>query len=167
MSDEVKKVGPFELQTPHDAALLVTALESRADALDKLAKGNEKESYGREARIIESDAAAIRSRILPVFQRQAELPLAKTEDLAKAVKGKISTLVIPAMNNVPVDPKKTKEEQEEIFRDRAMRLVDTLAERIAGALEEAAQSGWDEGYQARHMTPTALAMGNLDALGGR
>jgi hypothetical protein len=165
---DVEKVErPMGLKTPHDVSLVVVGMEGRAEALDKLAKKNEEEGYTREAKSIAADAAAIRENVLPIMRRQLEIPFPKSEDVEKRIATELATLVRPAVINAPmhIDQKKTKEEQEEIFRDRADRLLDELASRILAYGEAIADDAYQAGLAAREATPTRFAANAVKGLG--
>jgi hypothetical protein len=167
MSIERKAPEPIAFTTGHAIDLLVQAVEDRIPVLEGLAKKNEGEGYHTAAKSIAADAAALKAEVLPLIRKQVEMPLTKAEDIRRQIKEHLAPLVRPAVMNARtdlMDPKKTKEEQEELFRNRADRLLDTLAVKIETYATSLAEESFYAGRAARNLTPQRLAMDSLVAL---
>lgn len=157
------KPQPVTLRTPHDAALVVRALEERVESLKDLAKKNEKGGYPRQAREQQGDAAALEVYVLPQFKTQQELPLATPEQvrygIANAIRESIRNKLV-----VRVMAKATPDDEEKSVGYRETELSDALAirfERFATAIAEAA---YEAGVAARESAPEVIALRSIDAL---
>lgn len=152
---------PVTLRTPRDYTLATQALSHRAADLEKLAKKNSEEGYGREARTQLADVAAIRQFILPRFSEQQELPLVTVETLKAAIGQGLRDLITGAL--VVRAP---EERQQDLLPSREDNLVEQLSNRVANYATQIAETAFAAGYASRDDDPEVLAHRCLSSLGG-
>lgn len=152
---------PIVLRSRRDATLAVQALTHRADDLEKLAKKNDEEGYGREARTQRADASAIKDLILPAFRDQGELPLVTTEQIRAGLANGLRDIVHGML--VVRTP---EDKQEDALQSREDKLLERLAIRIEGYAFEVAEQAYQAGYSARANEPSVILSKALDGIGG-
>lgn len=152
---------PIVLRSRRDATLAVQALTHRAEDLEKLAKKNDDEGYGREARTQRADASAIKDLILPAFREQGELPLITTEQIRAGIANGLRD-VIHGMLIV----RSPEEKQEDALQSREEKLLERLAVRVEGYAFEVAEQAYQAGYSARANEPAVILQKALEGIGG-
>lgn len=160
---------PVTLRTPHDASLVVKAIETRVEDLKSLAKKNTQAGYPRQAREQEGDAGALEFYVLPQFRAQQELPLGTPEQvrggIANALRGVVrGQLVVRVMKKA--NEEETTEQGERSSAAREQALLEVLALRIERFAEAVASAAYEAGVAARQSSPEAIALRSLDALTG-
>ena len=161
---------PVRLRTARDYSLTTTALEHRAEDLEKLSKKTKEEGYHAEARTIDGDVGAIRDIILPLFKEQRELPLVTNDDLEATVKNALHAVIhrfavssdsaaradrVRGAGNDAAEPWQGK---------RELDLSAAIGRAVTSFAVEIAESSYAAGLAAREMTPHALAKRSSFAL---
>jgi hypothetical protein len=162
---------PVKLRTARDFSLTTTALEHRAEDLEKLSKKTKEEGYFAEARTIDGDVGAIREIILPLFREQKELPLVTHDDLEATVKNAIHATIHrfavssdSASRADRVRGADALDGGEKWQGKREADLSAAIARAVASFAIEIAESSYAAGLAARDMTPLALAKRSSFAL---
>lgn len=156
---------PVTLRTPHDAALVVKAIETRTEDLKKLAKNNESAGYQRHARDQRADAAALEIYVLPQFKSQQELPFATSDQVRAGIANALRDVVRNRIL-VRMGPVVSEEEKQRSVGDREKELLDGISVRVERFAEALAQAAYEAGVAARESAPEALAIRSLDAMYG-
>jgi hypothetical protein len=160
---------PVKLRTARDFSLTTTALEHRAEDLEKLSKKTKEEGYHAEARTIDGDVGAIREIILPLFREQKELPLVTNDDLEATVKNAIHATIhrfaVSSDSAARADRVRGVDGSPEVWQGkREAELSAAIGRAVASFAVEIAESSYAAGLAAREMTPLALAKRSSFAL---